>query len=86
MDDVRAAEHELYVRRWYLVSVGLIGAGRDSAEADEARQRAALEYPVLLSDLEQRSEYHDGWLAGAHQALRWVLGDGERIDDASADT
>ena len=85
-DDIEAAEAALHKRRWYQVSVALAEAGRDSREADAARQKIALDNPILLHDLEQRSEFHAGWLLGAHQALRWVLGDGDRIEDASPGT
>jgi hypothetical protein len=84
--EIKAAAEEFYARRWYLVSLAMAAEGRDSAEAEEARQRMALENPVFASDLEQLSDLHTGWLLGAHQALRWVLGDGDRIEDASRDT
>jgi hypothetical protein len=54
-DEVEAAEAELYTRRWYQVSVALAEAGRDSPEADEARQKFALDNPIFLHDLEHRS-------------------------------
>src|SRR5262245_22627354 len=85
-DVVSKAEEELLARRWYQVSLEIAAEGRDSSEAEEARQRMALENPVFVTDLELMSEYHRGWLDGAHQALRWVLGDGDRIEDASRDT
>lgn len=79
--EIQLAETEMYERRWYLASL----ESDTDPEVIEARLRLAT--TLAADDLDRKDDpYHQGWLDGAHQALRWVLGDGERIEDASLDT
>jgi hypothetical protein len=85
--EIQAAEVEFFNRRWYQASLDLEEQGEGWPEDEAARGKIALDHPLCLSDLEQReSDYHRGWLDGVHQALRWVLGDGDRVEDASLET
>lgn len=75
--------HEEFDRRlWFRRSLQIALSGRDSPEAMTARQNVAREYPVVLDDIANPT----GWMSGALQALRWVLGEGERVEGGSADT
>jgi hypothetical protein len=58
----------------------------EMAELLAARSETALN-PRLVEDLEHVDDaYRQGWRDGAYQALRWVLGEGDEIEDASLDT
>ena len=84
--ELKAAEEEFSTRRWYLTSVQI---GFEDASVYQARSYAERRFPVVADDvaaLNQSPQYHQGWLDGVDQALRWALGDGERVEDANLDT
>jgi hypothetical protein len=86
--EIRHAEEEFLSRRWHRMIRELSQGFTPEQQqvAHEARQLAAHAYPNLVNDLEETTEYRAGWLDGVHQALRWVLGQGDRVEDASLDT
>jgi hypothetical protein len=85
-EEIEAMCEEFFARLWYHRSLMFAADGKDSPKAEEARQRVALDYPIVLWDMEAGPEIPRGWMLGVVQALRWVLGDGERVEDASRDT
>ena len=62
-------------------------------EAVEAELHARRWYEGNLDDAaagdsagaDAAAEFRRGWLLGAHQALRWVLGEGGSIESARSD-
>lgn len=59
---------------------------RSSDELAAAEQRIFDRRWAIRAERRPVDAYELGWLDGVHQALRWALGDGDEIENASLDT